>query len=247
VIIEEILNSLKKQLIVREVKDIRIGLGYTGVLLDDNGFGVAHTLEADSWECCSVLDRAGALEGSAWDLAKLSMSYRGLEASLGVATLNAILNRDILGNEGDILEFVKLTGTEKIALIGNIRPIGRKLRQMSHEVMIFERRPQTRETYPDWAVETLLPKADVVFITGSAVVNKTINHLLNLAKYARSIAIVGPSTPLAANIFQEHGVSLLGGSVIKDHESALKIISQGGGTQHLKKVSAKVTINLMSQ
>ena len=246
VIVEKILKSLKEQLNTREVQDIRIGLGYTGVLLDDNRFGVAHTIEAESWECCSVLDRAGALEGPAWPLAKLSMSPRGLEASLGVATLNAILNRDISGNEGDILEFLELKGAEKIALIGNIRPISRKLRQDGHEVMIFERSPQTRETYPDWAVESLLPQADIVIITGSAIINKTIDRLLNLAKDAMRIALVGPSTPLAVNIFQENGVSLLGGSIIKNPESALRIISQGGGTKELKKVSRKVTIDLMS-
>lgn len=245
-IVEELLNAYKAQLRECEVKDCRIGLGYTGVLLDDDGFGVAHTLEAESWECCSVLDKAGTLEGSAWNLAKLSMSFRGIEASLGVATLNALLNRGKPGNEGDLLEYLELQGTEKVAIIGNIRPMVKKLRQAGHEVMIFERRPQTREIYPDWAVESLLPQADIVIITGSAVINKTLDHLLNLAKDARYIAIVGPSTPLAIDVFQEYGVSLLGGSIIKDSENALRIISQGGGTKELKKVSRKVTINLMS-
>lgn len=243
-IIEEILKSLKDQLSIRVVEEIRIGFYYTGVLLDDSGLGLAYSFRDESQECCTTLKQAGALEGPAWNLARLAMSHRSLEASLGVATLNALVNQDIVGEEGDLLEFLELDGTEKIAIIGNIRPIARKLKQSGHEVLVFERKPLDPEVYPDWAAEYLLPKADIAIITGVAFINKTLDHLLDLAKNAKTIAIVGPSTPLAADILREHDVTFLGGMIAEDAEKALKIISQGGGTQELKAATRKVTVNL---
>lgn len=243
-IVEEILKSLKDQLSTRVVEEIRIGFRYTGVLLDDSGLGLAYSFKDESLEYCTTFKHAGALEGPAWNLAALAMSPRSLEASLGVATMNALVNRDIAGEEGDILEFLDLEGTEKIAIVGNIRPIARKLKQAGHEVLVFERRPQDPEVHPDWAAEYLLPTADIAIITGVAFINKTLDHLLDLAKNARTIALVGPSTPLAADILRVHKVTFLGGMIVKDAEKALKIISQAGGTQELKAATRKVTVNL---
>ncbi len=244
-IIEEILKSIKDQLSKSVVKEIRIGFYYTGVLLNDNSLGLAYSFRDESQECCRTLKQAGTLEGPAWNLARLTMSPRSLEASLGVATMNALVNRDIEGDEGDLLKFLELDGTEKIAIVGNIRPIAKKLKQSGHEVLVFERKPQDPEVYPDWAAEYLLSTADIVIITGVAFINKTLDHLLDLAKNAKIIAIVGPSTPLAADILREYDVSFLGGMIIEDVEKALKIISQGGGTQELKAATRKVTVNLI--
>ncbi|MFQ6125299.1 MAG: Rossmann-like domain-containing protein [Candidatus Heimdallarchaeota archaeon] len=243
-IVEEIFKSLKGQLKTHVVKEIRIGVYYTGVLLDDTGLGLAYSFRDEPLECCMTFKRAGALEGPAWDLAALAMSSKSLEASVGVATINALVNREIIGEEGDILEFLELEGTEKIAIVGNIRPIARKLMQAGHEVLVFERRPQNLEVHPDWAAEYLLPTADIAIITAVTFINKTLDHLLDLAKNARTIAIVGPSTPLAVKILREHEVTYLGGMVVEDTEKALKIISQGGGAQELKTATRKVTVNL---
>ncbi|MFX0198799.1 MAG: Rossmann-like domain-containing protein [Candidatus Hodarchaeota archaeon] len=244
-IVEEILKSLKDQLSTHVVEEIRIGFHYTGVLLDDSGLGLAYSLKNESLECCTTFKQAGTLKGPAWNLAALAMSPRSLEASIGVATINALVNRDIIGEEGDLLEFLELEGTEKIAIVGNIRPIVRKLKQAGHEVLVFERRPQEPEVHPDWAAEYLLPTADITIITGVAFINKTIDHLLDLSKNARTIAIIGPSTPLAADILREHKVTLLGGVTVEDAEKALRIISQAGGTQELKAATRKVTMNLL--
>ena len=244
-IVEELLKACKEQLREHEATDIRIGLSYIGVLLDDIRLGLAHSFIDEPLECCTLFQQAGTLEGPAWDLATLAMSPRSIEASLGVATMNALVNWDIVGDEGDLLQFLELEGTEKIAIVGNIRPIAQKLRQAGHDVLVFDRRPQGADVHPDWAAEYLLPTADIAIITGVAFINKTLDHLLDLAKNARTIAIVGPSTPLAADILREHEITFLGGVIVEDAEKALKIVSQGGGTQELKAATRKVTVNLM--
>ncbi|MFB0568718.1 MAG: Rossmann-like domain-containing protein [Nitrososphaeria archaeon] len=227
----------------RSVVDLRLGLGYFAVLLDDGSLGLAHSLRSDAFHCCEISEKAGELGGGAWDLARLALAPRGTDSSVGVATINAAVNPGAKAEQGDVLDFLDLHPNEKIGMIGYFRPIVPKLRE-AHELLIFERSPQGDEVYPDWAAEKMLPTVDVAIITGTAIINKTIDHLLELTANARQIAVVGPSTTLAADVFAKRGVTLLSGMVVDDVEKALNIVSQGGGTRRLSKVSRKVTVDL---
>ncbi len=244
-IVEELLSLAESELKKRAVVDARVGLSYTGVLLDDQSLGLAYSFREEATECCEVVDKAGELEGGAWELAKIALSPRAVDSSVGIATLNAVFNRDIKGEEGDILDFLDLKKSDKVGMVGNFRPVLERMGKNIPELYIFERRPQDEEgVYPDWAVEQLLPEVDVAIITGTTVVNKTIDRLLELSKNAREIAILGPSTPMAPEVFRKRGVTLLSGMVVEDVEKALKIVSQGGGTIKLKDVSRKVNLVL---
>jgi hypothetical protein len=244
-IVEELLNLAEDELKKREAIDVRVGLSYTGVLLDDQSLGLAYSFREEATECCEVVDKAGELGGNSWELAKLALTPHAVDASVGIATLNAVFNRDIRGEEGDILDFLDLKKSDKVGMVGNFKPVIERMGEDIPELYIFERRPQEEEDiYPDWAAEQLLPRANVAIITGTALVNKTIDHLLELSKNAREIAILGPSTPMAPEVFKKRGVTLLSGMVVKDIEKALGIISQGGGTRKLKNVSRKVTLVL---
>jgi len=243
VIVDDLLRFSEKTLKKRSVVDVRLGLGYSAVLLDDGSLGLAHSLTDGAFHCCEVSDKAGELGGDAWGLAKLALAPRGMDSAVGVATINAAVNPGVKAREGDVLEFLDLRPNEKIGMVGYFRPLVPKLRE-GHELLIFERAPQDDEVYPDWAGEKMLPTVDVAIITGTAIINKTIDHLLNLTANAREIVVVGPSTTLAAEVFAKRGVALLSGMVVEDTEKALRIVSQGGGARELNKVSRKVAIDL---
>lgn len=243
-IVEELLSSVEDKLKGREAADVRIGMSYTGVLLDDQSFGLAYSFREEATECCEVVDKAGELGGSAWELAKLSLTSQAVDSSVGVATLNAVLNREVEGDEGDVLDFLDLKKDDKVGMVGNFKPLVERMGENAPELYVFERKPQEGNVYPDWAAEQILPEVDVAMITGTAVINKTIDHLIELSKNAREIAILGPSTPMAPQVFKKRGVTLLSGMVVEDIEKALKIISQGGGTRKLNKVSRKVNLVL---
>ena len=50
--------------------------------------------------------------------------------------------------------------------------------------------------YPDWAEYRLLPECDVVILTGTSVINGTIDQLLSWCSGAREVSVTGPSTPM---------------------------------------------------
>ncbi len=80
-------------------------------------------------------------------------------------------------------------------------------------VFILERAPLSGD-YPDSACDFLLPECDVVLITGSALVNKTLPHLLELTRSAYTI-LTGPTVPLCPALL-ECGIDRLAGLAVTD-------------------------------
>lgn len=242
-IVNELLSLVETELRKRKVVETRIGLSYTGVLLDNGNMGLAYSFSDEASRCCEVVDQAGDLEGNAWNLAKKALKPWAIDSSVGVATLNAVINKEVEGKRGRLFKFIDLRESDSVGMVGNFRPLVKQLEE-EVELFVFERHPSREETYPDWAIDLILPEVDVAIITGTSVVNKTIDHILDLLQNAREIAILGPTTPMASTVFGKKDVTLLGGITIEDADMALKIISQGGGTRKLRTVSNKVTLTL---
>lgn len=99
----------------------------------------------------------------------------------------------------------------------------------------------------DIASEELLPKADVAVVTGTSLANGTIDRLLQLAREAREIAVVGASASVLPEPLFNHGVTIVGGIRVLDAEKLLQIVAEGGGTRQLKKATEFVTLRAISQ
>ncbi len=68
--------------------------------------------------------------------------------------------------------------------------------------------------------------------------------LLALCGNARDIVILGPSTPFVPEVFAPRGVTMLSGVQVTDAALALRIISEGGGTQKLQPAMRKVNLRI---
>ena len=235
-IIDRLLQSAEQNLASRKVQDVRIGLGYTAVILDDGTCGLAGTLTDGTNECCTYMQDAGDLVGKqALEVARYAILPSPVAASVGVATLNASLNKD--GVEGpDLLEALPIDQAV-IGMVGYFEPFIDKLRQKSKKLHVFERRPLAPEVLPDWAAERIIPKCDVVILTAISLINGTLDRLLSLSH--GEVAIVGPTTPLST-ILGDYGVKHLFGSLITDPNAVMKIVSQAGGTQRFGSAIKKV-------
>ena len=75
---------------------------------------------------------------------------------------------------------------------------------------------------PDSASEYYLPQCDLVIITGSAAINKTMPHLLELSRNAEVI-LTGPSVSCCPAL-RDLGIHRLSGRVITEKEEMLKAI-----------------------
>ena len=242
-IINEILESVNEPLKGRTVEEVILGLGYTAVKLDDGSCGLAATLRDEIAECCSLVERAGQLSGGeAHSLGELALSTDVLESAVGLATINAVLNRDIKSNVAPPVEALEIGKDNIVGIIGYIEPLIEPVRQRCNKLYIFERRPPAKEfVYQDWAANVLLPQCDIAIISGTTLINKTIDHLLELCR--GKVAIIGPSTPLSP-VLKKHGVSFAFGSIVKEPSKVLKILTQGGGMRNFGEFVEKINLRL---
>jgi uncharacterized protein (DUF4213/DUF364 family) len=97
---------------------------------------------------------------------------------------------------------------------------------------------------PAESSERLLPESQVAIITGTSIINNTIDDLLRLAAGCREVAILGPSTPLLAQAFRGFQVHCLSGIRIDDPDAVFRIIGEGGGFRFFKDHTTKLNIRL---
>jgi len=127
---------------------------------------------------------------------------------------------------------------QAVGLIGHF-PWTDEVRAAAGELTIFEQRPSAGDL-PQQAEEYLLPAMDVVAISGSAITNKSLPRLLELASHAW-VMLIGPSTPLSVLLF-DYGVDALAGCVARDPAELAELVQEGGGVPQFKQAVRFVTI-----
>jgi len=221
----------------RTVADVRIGLRYTAVLLDNGSCGLAYTFQGGFACGCHLMREAGFLAGKpVSEFVSLLAENNLLRASVGLAAVNAVLNTPGVPREtGNVLEAIAVSPSETFGMVGEFKPILSAVKKMTQNVYVFELNLEKGPgLYPEEAIPDYLPKCDVVVVTATSIINHTIDDVLEHCKNARQVAIVGPSTPLCPEAFFGTPVTLLAGSVAKKADLLLQIVSQAGGTMHMK-------------
>lgn len=254
-ILEEILSCLKGKVpYLGDITVDRVCLGwvYTAVQLSTGDVGLCHSLLGEPSPGSSrVIRRSGTLAGSpVTDLTEMIKSWDIGERVIGVATLNAlsqiVLKREHEGYgivEGNALGGIDIRRTDTVGMVGNFKPLLPRIRNKTSNVTVFERSgPLDDGVFPDTACEELLPKADVVVITGTAMANGTMGRLLELSKNARSVAVIGPSASVVPDPLFRRGVDVMGGVIMTNPDKAMQIVAEGGGTPQLKAAARFVTI-----
>jgi hypothetical protein len=169
------------------------------------------------------------------DLARWVKSWNFHEAALGLAAINSALNAPEVAERNcggwldrtanvDIFDYLldELRG-KRVAVVGHFFELERLAAVC--DLTILERRPQPGDV-PDPACEYLLADQDVVIITATTLINKTLPRLLQLSRRAR-VVIAGPSTPLTPVMF-DHGIDMLGGLLVENEDRLWKVVQQGG-------------------
>jgi len=230
-ILNDLLDSLNMDAPVRTVL---VGVHWTVVC--SRFCGLASTFIGDKPHGHDPARGVGHLhEKSARELVEYALSDNLLEASIGVATINSLLAVDESGsaevNAVDVL--IEHGRSKNVALVGHF-PFISKLRPAVGQLWVIEQRPAEGE-YPSESASDLIPQADVVAITSSALINHTLDGLLALCRPETLVMMLGPSTPLSPVLF-DHGVTILSGARVVDEAAALRTIGQGASFQQVEGV-----------
>ncbi len=172
---------------------------------------------------------------SARELADYARSDNPVEAGIGVAAINSLLHEDDRQaaeiNAAEVL--INHGRGRQVAVVGRF-PFIARLRDATAQLWVIEKHPAEGE-YPASAASDLIPRAEVVALTGSALINHTLDGLLALCTAEATVIVLGPSTPLSRILF-DHGATIASGARVIEEETTLRSISQGATFQQVSGV-----------
>ncbi len=259
--IEEILGGELDRI---SIERAAIGLFFTGVKLNIGAAGACATPLRSIPEavCCPSSAMAmpfpGKLRGRpARELLKETGAASGIRRAVGVATMNALADmcwerRAHPGAEllvgVDAYDAADIQPGEHVVVVGAFVPFLKSLKQAGQRFTVLEMDPATLKPdelpyfRPAEHAGDVLPSADVVLITGTTLVNDTLEHLLALCRADARVVVVGPTVGLLPDAFLRRGVDVLGGVRVTAPDAFLEVLAEGGSGYHFFGRSAEKVV-----
>src|SRR5882757_5690349 len=204
-----------------------VGLFFTGVELSNGIAGACATPIQTIPEavCCPTSAMAmpfpGKLRGRpALDLAKEALGDHGIRRAVGIATMNALADtcwrrrphpETELRLGIDAFDATEIRPGEKVVVVGAFVPFLRELKRRRQPFLVLEQDPATLKPEelpffrPANEAPSVVPEADVLLITGTTLINDTLEALLRLAKPTARVTMVGPTVSLLPDAFLRRG------------------------------------------
>ncbi len=165
---------------------------------------------------------------SAHDLARrlLEPDSQGTDvASLAMAAINSLLPPPAVCAPAWGQDVLMARGRGKaVAVVGHF-PFVSEVRHAFAQFWVLEKRPQPGDLDASMA-EVVLPRADLVAITATTLLNGTLAGLLALCRPDALVALLGPTTPFASCLLA-HGITVLAGCHVTDPDAAFSGIRAG--------------------
>jgi len=236
-IIDALLHSVPASTDVR-LLDLRVGPFWT-VVHTSAGTGMASTMAGEPHRHARTpITGAGSLwEASPLELTELLRSASPPEAAVGMAAVNALLGTpEGRTKDGNAKEILNQRAAGRVAAIIGHFPFVDALRRNCRELWVFERGHGRgpSDLGPEHVAE-VLPHAEVVAISGTTLINHTLEDILPFIRPDAFTMMLGPSTPMAPCLF-ELGFDALCGTVVEDPELVLRAVEQGAVTKQINGV-----------
>ena len=231
-----------------------VGLFFTGVKLSTGTAGSSATPIKSIPEavCCPSSAMAmpfpGKLRGRrAADLAREALSGHGIRRAVGIATINALADLcwhrrphpDVeLRYDIDAFDATDTRPGDRVVVVGAFVPFLKELKRRGQPFLVLEQDPATLKAdelpffRPAERAAEILPDADVVLITGSTLVNNTLERLLALTRPDARVTVVGPTVGMLPDAFLTRGADILGCVRITEPDAFLDLLAEGGSGYH---------------
>ncbi|MCA1927654.1 MAG: DUF364 domain-containing protein [Calditerrivibrio sp.] len=226
-IICELYESVENILKDFTVLDYVLGLGYVAVETEA-GIGLSYTFRDSIPGGCNATDKE--FEGESAKLIAEKIFENGfLESAIGLATINSVLNGGVIDDK-NITDRFDFLG-KKVSMVGYFKPIVEQIKPLAKELHIFELK-NYQDTLNPGQAKLIIPKSDVVIISGTTFINKTTEDFLNFVKDFKNLFFVGPSTPLSPVIARYGNIM---GSYVSDRNYIKRVLKRGAGMKLLKR------------
>jgi uncharacterized protein (DUF4213/DUF364 family) len=200
----------------------------------------------------------GKLRGRlARDLLKETEAISGIRRAVGVAAMNALAamcwNRRAtpeaeLRTGVDPYDAANIQPGEHVVVVGAFVPFLKALKRGGQPFTVLEMDPATLKPdelahfRPAEQAVQVVPHADVVLITGTTLLNDTLEGLLALCRPNARVVVVGPTVGLYPDAFLRRGVDVLGGVHVTAPDAFLDVLAEGGSGYHFFGRSAEKVV-----
>ena len=234
--------KLYKELIAGIPEDVqvkRLMLGEQWAYCEaESGIGVSMMVRGGAGGS-RIAQRANSM--SLRDMAALSTSWSFVEATAGVAALNAWYGSEpVAKSNGLIIDegendgfrvYKKLVEGKRVAIVGHF-PMIERMGDIC-DLTILERMPHPGDI-PDPACEYIIEEQDYLFSTGITLQNKTMPRLLQLAQEGGTeVILVGPSVVPAPALYDYGVVCMAGSIVLEDRAEDVKLAMEQGSRTNI--------------
>jgi len=200
----------------------------------------------------------GKLHGRpALDLAREALGENGIRRAIGIAAMNALADtcwRHRPHPEAelrlgiDAFDATEIHQGDNVVVVGAFVPFLRELKRRHRPFLVLEQDPATLKAdelpffRPAEQAGTVVPQADVLLITGTTLINDTLEELLGLAKPTARVTMVGPTVSLLPDAFLRRGADILGTVRITAPDAFLEMLAEGGSGYHFLGRSAQKVV-----
>jgi uncharacterized protein (DUF4213/DUF364 family) len=262
--LSEIAEILGSELDDLSVERAVIGLFFTGVKLSNGIAGACATPIKTIPEavCCPTSAMTMPFPGKlrdrpALDVTKNALSDHGIRRAVGIAAMNALADtcwrrrphpETQLRLGIDAFDATEIGPGDKVVVVGAFVPFLRELKRRRQPFLVLEQDPVTLKPEelpffrPANEAPTVVPDADVLLITGTTLINDTLEELLRLAKPTARVTMVGPTVSLLPDAFLRRGADILGTVRIAAPDEFLDILAEGGSGYHFLGRSAQKVV-----
>ena len=244
-----------------QIKRVVIGIFYTGVELSSGYGGICFTpiKEIPESVCCPTsaraMPRAGRMKNTpVLDVLRYLDQKSPIKKAIAIATMNA-LSAGIWAErsfdsysviEGDdFLSLSKGREIRKAVVIGALIPILKvfKEKEIPYRVAELDIRMLKGDEL-NWYVspEDLpaeLQSSDMVVISGTTLINDTLEQILKDCSPHATVITVGPTATMLPDAFFKRGVTACLGNQVVQPDEILDVLSEGGSGYHFFGTSSR--------
>ncbi|MFP4345654.1 MAG: Rossmann-like domain-containing protein [Anaerolineales bacterium] len=240
-ILDSLLEAVADNAAAAEPLDLCIGAHWTVAVVKLRGevrAGLSSTLHGGDddhhhGKRPPVRDAGHLLEKAVGEWAALARSASVLEASIGLATINALLEG--YGEESEAVNaldvIIERGRGKRVVVVGHF-PFTAKIRAAAARLWVLELDPREGDL-PAARAPEIIPQADVVALTGTSILNHTFDDLVALCRPEAFVVVLGGTTPLSEVLF-DVGVDALAGTRVVDPGAALRSAAQGATFKQLE-------------
>lgn len=217
----------------RTIAEVRMGALYIAVRLDDGALGLSALPRAEAPLRLETAPPPAGTDAAAV-LDRLTERGRPRQKAIALAAANALIRPERGDAAGDALDWVRLTPDDRVAMVGRFTPLIDRIAQTGASLTILEKDASKGRVLTEGERRTVLRGATVALVTATALLYDSLEEILEDLGGARHVTILGPTTPMLAELFAGTPVHHLGGVRVVDADRILAVVAAGGGTRAMR-------------